>query len=204
MIFNKEYDKTLWLILSKNSDNRTLIINFLKTVPKELFDGLHEVLKNTEGLPDECEPIYVKVNKDLSYWYCVDKETEILEVGREFSILGEKTEIFHLILYPLRKMEYEEMNNGDSIPLGIIYNYFVGKNNYEERSVFDFELLSFDLKKSLLGSFKVNTNDLLRNRGSKYSFVNVKRELENFNINDLENKRSLRRVIIKKKRKNSR
>lgn len=45
MIFDKNYDKSLWLILMSDKDNREEIIKFIKNIPKELYVKLNTALK---------------------------------------------------------------------------------------------------------------------------------------------------------------
>ena len=42
MLFNEEYDKSLWLILSGDSKNRDIILKFVDSIPKSLYKELNK------------------------------------------------------------------------------------------------------------------------------------------------------------------
>ena len=67
------------------------------------------------------------ITRDKSYWYCIDKDTETLEVGRSFVVSECEMENLHFILYPARKEEFEMISGENGIMLGIFYDYFVGR-----------------------------------------------------------------------------
>lgn len=44
MIFSEEYDRSLWLVSAGDKENRELLLYFVKTIPEELYDKIHQAI----------------------------------------------------------------------------------------------------------------------------------------------------------------
>lgn len=86
MIFDLEYDKSLWMMLSVNRNNSEKIINFLESIPNELLVNIREKLneyKNNKFFNDN-NGMYGEVNKEDEYLYFfnIDVVTGELIIGK--------------------------------------------------------------------------------------------------------------------------
>ena len=86
MIFDLEYDKSLWMMLSANRNNNEKIINFLESIPNELLVNIREKLneyKNNKFFNNN-NGMYGEVNKEDEYLYFfnIDVATGELTIGK--------------------------------------------------------------------------------------------------------------------------
>ena len=200
MIIDNKYDMALWLIFSKDIENRELIIKFLEKMPKELIEKLQVSLKEGKKEVSEEEVVTVQISDKHSYWYSVDGHTGILEMGRMFSLKTEKVECFHLILYPTSKAELDSMKCGESKPIGLVYNYFVEEKPHKKRRTFDFQLYSFNMYKNLLGGLYMKSSNLLDHKNSLYPSSMSNKNFDGLSIGDFVDRKTLKRAVKKRKK----
>lgn len=78
MVFNKEFDKSLWYMLEADSENRNDIINFLNTLPNDLKTKIVETIKYADNEFDkgnkdfEFEDEYNYANNGFAYSFEID------------------------------------------------------------------------------------------------------------------------------------
>ena len=89
MIFDLEYDKSLWMMLSVNRNNSEKIISFLESIPNELLVNIREKLneyKNNKFFNNNNNNngMYGEVNKEDEYLYFfnIDVVTGELTIGK--------------------------------------------------------------------------------------------------------------------------
>lgn len=188
MIFNKDYDMSLWLILSGDKEKRRMMASFIKELPEELLKSVREALKEFGDIDKQVFMGDTDITRDKSYWYCIDKDTETLEVGRSFVVSECEIENLHFILYPARKEEFEMISRDSGIMLGIFYDYFVGRYPDGEMYTIDFDLESYDLVKSSFNNFLVKSGDMLSRNRKKFTSVKINMELDNLSVDNLNEK----------------
>lgn len=85
MIFDKDYyDRSLWLMIKADRKNRNMIVEFVRSIPKELRRQIQksisiykeEIENNREliGLDDDRLYGEYETPKRISYWYDIDSE----------------------------------------------------------------------------------------------------------------------------------
>ena len=71
MIFNKEFDKPLWLILNGDNRNKELILDFIDSIPAPLYQQLLDAfLVYKEQM--ELDNIYILDREDITGDFSVD------------------------------------------------------------------------------------------------------------------------------------
>ena len=93
MIFDLNYDKTLWLMMSVNKNNREKIVKFIDSMPNELLIKLRSGLKeynNSKFYGNGNKKIYGEINNGEEYLYHfnLDTETGELTLGRSMYQYG--------------------------------------------------------------------------------------------------------------------
>ena len=119
MIIDKEYDKFLWIILKVDKKNRQRIIEFIKSVPKPIFDGLEKSIEMYRKYEQD-DMIFLdemnltglyETHNRLLYWYEIEKDFGTLEIG--YSVFTGK--------------KYE-----DAFSLSLELDSILSEDNYEE------------------------------------------------------------------------
>ncbi len=54
-MFDKNFDKMLWLILESDKENRNEIIEFLKSIPEDLIMSIKKVLEDNPGFSKDID-----------------------------------------------------------------------------------------------------------------------------------------------------
>lgn len=211
MIFNEDYDRSLWLILSGNKNNRERIANFIKEIPEELYKQIRKSLlryreylnKNRGILVCDREPIEFsgefETAGDMLYWYSIDAVTGELEIGKGIKVEKEVLDVFQLTLYPLTKRQYRKMTTLNDYLLGeIIFNYTEEEINGEiclvDSDSAEFKLITLPFDKTIVKSFE--SFPYMRDR---FGFVDVKSSSQDYSISDLSNKDRLNRLVRSKR-----
>lgn len=165
MIFDKRYDKTLYLILSVDDKNRDKIIDFITRIPKELYEQIRIGLEMQD-----------KYNKGEIKKFPSGYLSNFILVGdREYSyaICGDTLELYDCIRVdqysykPIFQMSLESFDNYkktncfEKNSLGeISYNFRYVRSKFR----FDSNGVKYDLNKTILGpvlTFVVNENKLI-------------------------------------------
>ena len=93
MIFDLQYDKTLWLMMSVNKNNRKKIISFIEAIPNKLIIKIKNSLneyKNNKFYGIKNKTLYGELNVDgeYLYHYHVNCLTGELTLGRSIYQYG--------------------------------------------------------------------------------------------------------------------
>ena len=187
MLFNEEYDKSLWLILSGDSKNRDIILKFVDSIPKSLYKELNKSINWCKNV----RPFYslIKDNKGYRYWYSLNSNTGELCLIRYIDpIEVNEQDIFILSLFPFNGLE-----NYNNETLGSI-SYVVSNVRCEDNV--DCDKVEYSLVRTSFGLFlkKYREYGLLRNT---YGILDNALNVEWFDNDKLmgevsDNKRSLR------------
>ncbi len=127
MIFDNDYDNSLWYIVKADKKNRKELVDFLKEIPEELFDIIRKAIKEINGgyLEDTNDPIsfrYKCKNSDFYYDCNIDSfDMGInIEKGIDDGKMGKP--LFYMILYPTNLEQLKEIEIGDEMWIGSISN----------------------------------------------------------------------------------
>lgn len=190
MIFNKYYDRTLWIMLSSNKRQR--ILDFVNNIPKGLLKKIQSSLEMYQlflfGLAMDKENIElsgsIKTNGDMLYEYYINKDTGILNIKEYILDEEEKYRKFEINIYPFKDGYNKKLGNLDTYYLGNIYYNFMEEYDDETCYLIDYEKVDFDLMKipfnkyvlCLKQKFPVfkDNGDIVNDIKNKYSFVDVK------------------------------
>lgn len=204
MILNKEYDMSLWLMLHSDKINRDIIANFISNIPEELYEEIKNSLNfymyafsrkdvniNINEYTEKTLSGEVVTTGDMKYWYMINPQTGSLELG-EAIIDGEfEYDTIQVTLFPVSDTKVMNMKNYTDCLIGeYIYNY--GLDDSDDLSVLDFDLMTYYLFKLPFGRAMLNCCDLDKN---KYRLLNMEIIPCNYNVNDLESKKELRKLV---------
>ena len=172
MIFNKEFDKPLWLILNGDNINKELILDFIDSIPASLYQQLLDAfLVYKEQM--ELDDIYILDREDITgdfsvdnmkYYFIIDMIFNCLIVGRESLYNGEYVKDFELCLFSDSLYNRLEVINNQY--LGSIDGFVTGnKINYELINTFFGTMIVKKENNCLVKYKRINTDLFLNDIG---------------------------------------
>lgn len=175
MIFNSEFDKSLWLMIKGDIKNRKKIVDFVKSIPYELIldirDNLVEYDKykmDNIGI-DYDDREYRCFNKQIYssvgelYSYNIDVRRDILSITKSIYVMGAYYKNFSIDLININK----DLNLKKTIDIGNVC--------YPVNGVGNFKVISYGIRDIGLTNILVSSvnNDIYRFSG----FVNVDKDI---------------------------
>lgn len=198
MIINKTYDKSLWLMLCSNRVNREIIVEFINKIPKELFDkirvsvGFYIDKENIFSITkyDEFYKSFLSgeiiTTGDMRYWYMFDTKTGALNLGESIIDVENEYNSFIMTLYPINDGVLNDKKEYNDCLIGEITNCYL--DEYSDTVSFHLIRFSFcDIVVSFCKNYLYNKN--------KYRLIDIDNMPNNFTLNSLENKNSVKRLI---------
>jgi len=100
MIFNSEFDKSLWLMIKGDIRNRKKIVDFIKSIPDELILSIRDSLVEYDKYKKENEGIsyddreYICFNKQIYnkvgelYSFNIDIRKDMLSITKSIYVMG--------------------------------------------------------------------------------------------------------------------
>jgi len=138
MIFNKEFDKSLWLILNGDSKNKQLILDFIDMIPAPIYQQLLDAFVVYKK-QIELDNIYVLDREDITgefsvgnirYYFILDMILNCLILGRQILVIGEYKKDFEMSLFS--DSSYNKLEVFNNQYLGSIDGCLIeNKINYE-------------------------------------------------------------------------
>lgn len=122
MIFNENFDRSLWMIIKNDRKNRDRIVHFIKSIPYELIIMIQEVLVEYNKYRYFSKQVYDSIG-DL-YSFSIDSKDDILSITRSIYINGAYYSNFNI---QLRCNDYNT-NFMDVKPVGNISFCLDGRN----------------------------------------------------------------------------
>jgi len=107
MIFNREFDKTLKLILNGDKNNKDIIIDFISSIPDSLYQQIKSSLLKFDKIREE--NVYLLdmedidgefiVNNKIKYYFVLDMIFNCLTIGKTYLINGNESKELEIKLY---------------------------------------------------------------------------------------------------------
>lgn len=191
MIFDKNYDKSLWLILMNDKDNREEIIKFIKNIPKELYVKLNAALKKYyefessakgDSISDFilCGEV-VDSNQDI-YSFYINPKDGVLNLAKhvlnKFQYYYCSVELF---LVPYGLDENLEIFNKQLI--GKIWCATDERKFIETYSVADYDYIKYEFINMFCGNALIVCSSNTKKRIRK---INRREMKDDYNLRDLE------------------
>jgi len=206
MIFDKKlYDRSLWLMLKADKDNRDRIIEFINDIPFELRKRIEESIRIYKmGIKDN-SILYGMEDKRLSgsyetvrhvlYWYNIDVVDSLGTLTLGYSILyGDMYyEVIEMQLVPyddLYRLKYFD----NEVIGNLMYDITMTKNFVSGKEK------KYDIINTPFGDFILL---ILKDRNDKYRYelckINIEKIPDNICIRDFQSKKNIKRLIRGKK-----
>lgn len=191
MIFNDNYDKTLWLMLHSDIKCRKMVIDFINGIPSSLFEFIVDGLTRRH---DDNKLGLLKELDDGNYKYSckVDSDTEELFISRHLIINGNFEDVFMLKILP-----YDVLDGARKISLGsVIYMY----RNHNNPYVWECDKVDYDLRKIASKLIVSVTRDYDIGIRTKYRIIDKSIIPSEVDFKDLQKEESIKGFMRKKKK----
>ena len=128
MIFDRDYDASLWYIVKADRKNRKELAAFIKEIPETLLENIRvaiEKLKKEEFHFDgETSDFYICVSKNdprIYYYFQID-EDQCLTITKALYDGVNVDDIFELMLFPISPEYAKELENFEEEWIGTVTN----------------------------------------------------------------------------------
>lgn len=200
MIFNKEYDASLWYIVKADRKKGKEIVEFLKGIPDDAISAIRneiELQKGNDVL--EVPKIHRFMSKNESniyYDFDVDPSDLCLTISKGIDDGKMGIDLFEIMLFPINLEELEELEYSDEEWLGIVTNITNTKyiaDNAQETSEDEIE---YNIHHFPIGYYVSHTKEILNGKRELvlYRPVSIKKVPKNLTTENI-----LRRRLIPRK-----
>lgn len=198
MVFSKDYDKTLWLILYADKNNRYDIANFIRIIPKDLIERIRNVLMNG-NISDKIE--FSKAIRDDDGILSLFKiKIDKYSLRIQLSIWNNNMESAYDI--DLGKIDFSKVNEDDLTYVG---SYYYGKSGAflgVGPTILNADGFGYEMY------VNEDNNLMIQVSGSKFLFdyqydkkINIDMNQVNVELDDLLNNNSVNRLVRGKRTK---
>lgn len=126
MIFDKDYDASLWYIVKADRKNRKEISDFIKEIPEKLLENIRlsiNKLKNGEfhfdGETSDFYRCFSKNNPRVCYYFQID-DAECLTITKSLYDEANEDDLFELMLFPVSPEYVNELENFEEDWIGTL------------------------------------------------------------------------------------
>ena len=204
MIFSNNYgfDRTLWFILVCDRENRYDIAKLIREVPKDLFDRIHFELENCccgdVDLPLKKFNKAIRTDDGGTYFYTISINRSMIILRLSIWKGSDNTyqEVIQLTLYPI---SLEKIQKIDSVNPSFIGDYFhtISRLSFLSNTlVVDGNDREYELLDGNVYDVIVQTVD-----GDYEKIIDIDRIPNDINFDDLDNRKSINRLIRRRGRK---
>lgn len=128
MIFDRDYDASLWYIVKADRKNRKKISDFIKEIPEKLLENIRIAIKKLKNgefhFDEETSDFYrcVSKNNPRVYYYFQIDEDECLTITKSLYDGVNDDDLFELMLFPVSQEYANELENFEEEWIGTVTN----------------------------------------------------------------------------------
>jgi hypothetical protein len=159
MIFDKDYDASLWFILKSDAKNRKEIVEFIKEIPEELLEKIKESINKAKkeefDFQDEFLDYYSCQSKNdphISFYFQLD-EDNALTLIKSHTDENTKEDLFELVLFPINKDFVKMLDFFEGEWLGTITNNIKTNRIDEKVGLIECDENEYNIYNTPIGNF---------------------------------------------------
>lgn len=198
MVFSKDYDKTLWLILYADKNNRYDIANFIRIIPKELLERIgNEVMNGNISDKIEFSRAVRDDNGELSMF-----KVKIDKYSLRIQLSSWDNNFEYAYDIDLGKIDFSKINENDLTYVGSYYYGKTGAFLGVGPTIVNADGFGYEMY------VNEDNNLMVQVSGSKFLFdyqydklVNMDMNLVNLELDDLLSNNSVNKLIRGKRMK---
>ena len=128
MIFDRDYDASLWYIVKADKKNRKEISDFIKEIPEKLLENIRLAIKKSKNgefdFDGETSDFYrcVSKNEPRVYYYFQIDEDGCLTITKSLYDGVNEDDLFELMLFPISPEYANELENFEEEWIGTVTN----------------------------------------------------------------------------------
>lgn len=205
MVFNEEFDRTIWIILASDKDNRFNIAEFIYNMPRELLEKIYNQLKLYSSDNDNKAMKSNDFRKALrdkdgnNYFYTVDMDSQEIKINlKKWNSSSDKLE--ENIGLSLYAISIEDLTNiEEDFPLYIgnyHYNTSGFLNPFSSTLVVLGDERDYEIFENTILGLKISVTDDNRT----FRRVNIKNMPQDISLSDLGDRCSVNRLVRGRKK----
>ncbi len=159
MIFDRDYDASLWYIVKADRKNRKEISDFIKEIPEKLLENIRlaiKKLKNGEFHFDgQTSDFYRCVSKNdprVFYYFQIDDD-ECLTITKSLYDGVNEDDLFELMLFPVSPEYANELENFEEEWIGTVTNNIKTTHYSESAGLIDCNESEYNIYNTPFGHF---------------------------------------------------
>ena len=191
MIFDKEYDASLWYIVKANRRMGKKIVEFLRGIPTEAIIAIRNEIELQKGnkvfeVP-KCHKFMSKTEPNVYYRFDVDGFDMCLTITKSIDDGKMNPDLFEIMLFPTDLELLDQMEYSDEQFLGMIYNLVDFKDVYDDEQIGCGIETNYVLHHFPIGYFVSHTKEILNGERELVLFrpVSTKRVPEDLTTNNI-------------------
>lgn len=191
MIFDKEYDASLWYIVKANRGMGKEIVEFLRGIPTEAIIAIRNEIELQKGnkvleVP-KCHKFMSKTEPNVYYSFDVDGFDMCLTITKSIDDGKMNPDLFEIMLFPTDLELLDQMEYSDEQFLGMIYNLADFKGVYDDELIGCGIETKYVLHHFPIGYFVSHTKEILNGERELVLFrpVSTKRVPEDLTTNNI-------------------
>jgi len=197
MIFDKDYDASLWYILRADRRNRKEIAEFIKGIPEKLLDNIRASIKNLDKkefcFDGETSDFYscASANDPSIYYYFQIDEDNALTITKALYDGNIEEELFQLMLFPVSPDCAKNLENFEEEWLGTVTNNIKTEHISNDIGLMECNESEYNIYNTPLGHFVSYSRELFNGNSEIAIFkpVNLRKVPKDINKENLLSKR---------------
>lgn len=211
MIFSREYDKSLWLLLISDESKKDDVAGFVSEISQVLGDEIKSAIKEHEDYvasncmvsSEDIEIMYFKGEVETSdgvlYWYDLISPTGVLYLGREVKVDEYYNQDLQICLEEKATFNHRHSKNFRKTEVGAITYGFKEELIGDEICYVDSNSTECNLMKTPFGTLLLSTSYSLGSRKTNSKKIDMMIP-KDYNVEDLSSRIRLNRLVRRRKR----
>ncbi len=159
MLFDKDYDASLWFILKSDKKNRKEIISFLKDMPGVFLERIRESIDKIKRneFDYDCEDYDYfectsRSDSNLIYYFQIDKDNA-LTITQTYKNESSNEDLFELMIFPVDLESVKKIGYYEGEWLGTITNNLKTKRIADNTELIDCNENEYNIYNTPIGCF---------------------------------------------------
>ena len=159
MIFDRDYDASLWYIVKADRKNRKEISDFIKEIPEVLLENIRLAIKKLKNgefyINGETSNFYrcASNNNPMIYYYFQIDEAKCLTITKSLYDGVNEDDLFELMLFPVSPEYANKLENFEEELIGAVTNNIKITHYSDKASLIDCNESEYNIYNTPFGHF---------------------------------------------------
>ena len=166
MLFDKDYDASLWFILKSDKKNRKEIIEFLKDMPEVFLERIRESIEQIkkdefdfDGKDADYYKCHSRSDSSIYYYFQIDKDNA-LTITMSYTNGSTDKEMLELMIFPMNLEYVKKLGFFEGEWIGTLTNNIRAKRISSNAELVDCNENEYNIYNTPVGCFISYSRDL--------------------------------------------